>query len=342
MAPKIFATGTTGYVGGDVLFLLLQAHPHWASSIKCLVRNQKRGESLERAYPELTLVYGTLDDAAVLEREAENAEIVLHFASSDHTGAAEAIARGLKRREEGGKSAHWIHTSGTDVLLLQSGEEHSGNKVFDDWDGVEECTGRPDSSPHRLIDKIVLSTASSAITTAIVCPSLIYGKGRGPGNQRSIQAYELCRLILERGKGFTFGHEDYMWFHIHIQDLARLYTSLVLAAIANDNDQELWKGKGYYLAENGEHRWNDVAVSITKEAHQRGFIKSDTTEVMGSEKHGELMQAMGPAIWNVKSRAKALRAGKVAGWKPRERGLMDEVPEIVSGEAQRAGLVSSK
>ena len=102
----------------------------------------------------MTLVYGTLDDSAVLEEEAEKADVVLHFASSDHVGGAEAIARGLKKREKSGKGAHWIHTSGTDILLLQSGEEvpKEGVKGFDDWDGIRELTDRPGnaSSPHRL------------------------------------------------------------------------------------------------------------------------------------------------------------------------------------------------
>ena len=125
--------------------MLSQAHPDWIASITCLVRNQERGESLKKAYADVTLVYGTLDDATMLEEEAEKAEVVLHFASSDHVDGAEAIARGLKKREENGKGAHWIHTSGTDILLLQSGEElpKEGVKGFDDWDGIGELTDRP-------------------------------------------------------------------------------------------------------------------------------------------------------------------------------------------------------
>lgn len=90
-----------------------------------------------------------------------------------------------------------------------------------------------DSGPHRLVDNSVLAAAITEVKTAIVCPSLIYGRGRGPGNQRSIQAYELSRLILERKKGFTIGREDYMWFNVHVYDLSRLYLSLLEAAVAS-------------------------------------------------------------------------------------------------------------
>lgn len=187
------------------------------------------------------------------------------------------------------------------------------------------------------MDKVVLATAaSSAIKTAIVCPSLIYGEGRGPGNQRSMQAYELSRLILERGAGFVIGKEDYMWFNVHIYDLSRLYLSLLEAAVAGDSNAS-WSGEGYYLVENGEHRWNSLAQEITKEAHKQGFIKSAEARILEGEERDEL-KAIGVALWNVKSRAKAIRATKLLDWGPSERSLMDEVPDIVGSEAKRAGI----
>lgn len=280
----------------------------------------------------MRLVYGTLDDAEVLENEAAQAEIVLHFASSDHVGAAEAISRGLKK-----SGGYWIHTSGTDILLLQPSESHEDVKTFDDWDGIKQCTSRPDSAPHRPVDKVVLAVAaSSTVKTAIICPSLIYGEGRGPGNQRSMQAYELSRLILERGAGFVIGKEDYMWFNVHIYDLSRLYLSLLEAAVAGDSNAS-WNGEGYYLVENGEHRWNSLAQEITKEAHKQGFVKSAEARILEGEERDEL-KAIGVALWNVKSRAKAIRATKLLDWGPSERSLMDEVPDIVGSEAKRAGI----
>lgn len=125
-------------MGGDFLVLLLQAHPAWAASITCLVRDQARGNSLKASYPSVRLVYGTLDDADILETEAAKAEIVLHFASSDHVEAAEAIVRGLKK-----SGGYWIHTSGTDILLLQPSEGHEDLVMFDDWNRIKHCTSRP-------------------------------------------------------------------------------------------------------------------------------------------------------------------------------------------------------
>jgi len=61
-------------------------------------------------------------------------------------------------------------------------------KVYDDWDGIDELTSLPDSAAHRNVDKIFLeagSDDSGPVRTAIVCPTTIYGVGRGAGNTRS-------------------------------------------------------------------------------------------------------------------------------------------------------------
>ena len=199
-----------------------------------------------------------------------------------------------------------------------------------------------DSAPHRPVDKVVLAAAaaatSSSTKTAIVCPSLIYGQGRGPGNQRSMQAYELSRLILERDAGFVVGKEDYMWFNVHIYDLSRLYLSLLEAAVG-DGGEASWNGEGYYLVESGEHRWDELAQAITNEAFKQGFIRSAEAIILEGKERKKL-EAVGVALWNVSSRAKAIRAAKLLGWNASERSLMDEVPDIVSSEAKRIGFAS--
>ncbi|KAI9825085.1 MAG: hypothetical protein M1832_001405 [Thelocarpon impressellum] len=76
MAPiKIFATGATGYIGGDALYIIYEAHPEYEYT--CLVRNSDRGAALASQSPKIKLVYGGLDDAKLLEEEAKKADIVL-------------------------------------------------------------------------------------------------------------------------------------------------------------------------------------------------------------------------------------------------------------------------
>lgn len=82
---------------------------------------------------------------------------------------------------------------------------------YDDLDRVSELTSLPDTAWHRDIDKLVLSAGSSAVKTAIVCPPTIYGPGRGPGNHRSRQVYELAKTTLQLGQAPLLGRGLTEW-----------------------------------------------------------------------------------------------------------------------------------
>jgi len=86
-------------------------------------------------------VTGTLEDSDLLEEEASQADIILHFASSDHVGAAQAIKKGLER----GAGGIWIHTSGTDILIPNGEKEGARQdvKTFDDWENIQELFAFP-------------------------------------------------------------------------------------------------------------------------------------------------------------------------------------------------------
>ena len=47
----------------------------------CLVRDSKRAAPVAAQHPSVRMVYGTLDDTEILEREAANADIVLRPSS---------------------------------------------------------------------------------------------------------------------------------------------------------------------------------------------------------------------------------------------------------------------
>lgn len=69
------STGTTGYIGGDALYAIIQAHPDY--EVACLVRNSDKGAQIASQYPNVKLVYGSLDDVELLQGEALKADIVL-------------------------------------------------------------------------------------------------------------------------------------------------------------------------------------------------------------------------------------------------------------------------
>lgn len=69
------STGATGYIAGDALNALYQAHPEYEYS--CLVRTKEKGEKVTSAYPKVRIVLGGLDDSELIEEEAAKADVVL-------------------------------------------------------------------------------------------------------------------------------------------------------------------------------------------------------------------------------------------------------------------------
>lgn len=72
---KIFAAGVTGYIGGDAIYAIANAHPEY--EITCLVRNSGKAASVAKEYASFKFVYGDLDSAGMIEEEAGKADIVL-------------------------------------------------------------------------------------------------------------------------------------------------------------------------------------------------------------------------------------------------------------------------
>jgi nucleoside-diphosphate-sugar epimerase len=292
------------------------------------------------------LVYGTLDDSDVLTKEASKADIVAHWADADHAGAAEAIISGLEKRKENGATGDGflVHTSGTGVLTWETFDKDAFGvllpKVFDDWDGVREVTMEtPDRATHRNVDKIVLAgNEKEGVKTAIVCPPCIYGPGRGPGNTRSMQAYNMTKAVLESKKGFIVGKGENGWTEVHVQDLSKLYVALIEAA-AEGGGKATWSAEeGYYFAENGELRWGDISRRIASVAHEKGFLNSAECETISPEKANDII-SFGQYMWSTNSRCKAVRARKLLNWNPTEKSLWDEIPDIVDSEAVALGLI---
>ncbi|KAH7087481.1 hypothetical protein FB567DRAFT_346454 [Paraphoma chrysanthemicola] len=336
--PKLFITGATGYIGGDALYAIAKTYPDL--EITALVRNSDKGAKVASQYAKVRLVYGDLDSTDLITKESAAADIVLHCANCDHVGSAQAIVAGLSQTE---KHTYLIHTSGTGILSYQDFNENtygvSREKVYDDWDNIAEVTGIDDSALHRNVDKIILGAGavSRAIRTAIVCPPCIYGPGRGPDNQRSVQVYDMTRAALERHKGFVINEGVNRWAEVHVQDLSNVYLALVTAALSPDGGKATWNDQGYYFAENGEFSWGDIGTQIAKLAFDKKLINSAEVDHISKEEADQLRD-YGSYLWGTNSRSKAIRARKLLGWTPKQKSLWDLLPEIVDDEARSLGV----
>lgn len=348
MTAKVFLTGATGYIGGDALYHLHQRYPDFEFAL--LIRSEEKAKKVLAKYPKARAVISGLDDTETLEREAAWADIVVHTAdSSDHDGSAKAIAKGLVQGHSASRPGFWLHTGGTGILTYFDSEvkktfgEHD-DKVFNDFEGVDELVNLPDAAFHRNVDKIVLNTGTKhadSVKTAIICPPTIYGKGRGPTSGRGRQVYELAAFILREKYCPRIGKGLSQWNNVHVYDLSRVFGLLVEAALdpSRKNDAEVWGAHGYFLTENGEHTWGELSAEIGQEAYKQGFLKV-TPELRDWSINEAVKSSAGfeAASWGMNSRGKAKRARKVLGWKPQERSLSEEVPDIVRSKATKAGL----
>lgn len=348
MAPKVFLTGVTGYIGGTAFAHLYKVHPDWEYTL--LVRNEERGKPVKEKYQDVKLVYGNLNDSEVIEKAAAEADIVIHTAdSSDNMPAAKAISQGLAKGHTAEKPGYWIHTSGTSILTWYDvankrwGEKPLAEQKYHDINDIDRLIDLPDEADHRVVDKVVLASNSDAVKTVIVCPPTIYATGSGPVNTRSIQVPDMVKGTLEKGFAPIAGVGGTEWDHVHVDDLGDLFVKLADATqdASKKNDSEIFGTHGYFFAENGSHRWADVAQWIAQEASRQGYLPEALTKE-ASQKEVAFMDGVATPSYGLNSKGVAERARKYLGWQPKGAPLKDDIPELVKQEAKALGLTPNE
>lgn len=300
-----------------------------------MVRNEERGKIVASKYPSSRLVYADLSDSQTLEKEASKADIVIHCASIEDAVSSAALAKGLAKRSRDGP-AFWICLSGTDNLAWRTVQDDSYGKsydqVYDDFEHVSDVTSLPDDAPHRDVEKIQLAASSHNVRVAIVCAPCVYGAGSGCGNVRSIQVPDLAKTAIEQGYAFRVNDGLNRWPNVHVHDLSRLILA-VLAEAASGGGRATWGADGYYFAENGEHRWGDIAEDVAKEIQKQTGKTTDTRSV-SADKADEIV-GFGALFFGSDSRCKGIRAKKLLGWQPQEHSIEAEVKWTCASELQR-------
>lgn len=64
-----------GYLGGDIFYAVEKKFPDFEYTL--LVRNEERAKPVKARYPNAKFVYGDLNDAAIIEKAAAEADIVI-------------------------------------------------------------------------------------------------------------------------------------------------------------------------------------------------------------------------------------------------------------------------
>lgn len=289
----LFVTGATGYIGGSVAAGLVEA----GTRVRGLVRSRESAALLAKRGIEPVL--GGLDDADLLTHEARAADGVVNTASADHAASLRALIDGLA---DSGKPL--LHTSGSSVIGDDARGRRRSDTVFDEDTPLVVNAMK---QPRRDIDLMVLGAAARGIRSAVICPSNIYGVGRGI-KPDSVQIPFLAANARKEGVVQIVGAGLNVWSNVHIDDVVDLYLLAFAKAPAG----------AFYFAENGEASFGEIGAAI---ARRLGLpsVESMPPEV-AAQRWGE---AMAYFSLGSNSRVRSVRARSELGWMPRHTSVID-------------------
>ncbi|KAE8451357.1 hypothetical protein EG329_003986 [Mollisiaceae sp. DMI_Dod_QoI] len=323
MAPRLFITGVTGYIGGQFLDMLITKHPDY--NITGIVRTSSQTEQLLARYPSLQLVTGDLDSTALLTEQSKLADVVIQTADCDHASSITAILQGLSDPSRS-KKGTFIQLSGAaSIIDISTGYGQASPKIWDDIADLHEITHFPQTTIHAITDQLVLNSGLKlGVKTALLLPSIVYGKSDGI-KKIGMGFPWLIDFAKKRGKAFMIGEGKSVTTAIHVKDLAAVLVWFTEEALAGGGKLD-WGEKGVYYVEGGEYVFRDIVERIAKEMFDRGMIPSVEIEQITAEQATE-MHPWGVFMWgsNMRSRAERLKG---FGWEAKQAGIVDAVPEF--------------
>lgn len=290
---SIFLTGATGYIGGTVAEALVRSGVH----VRGLVRSQANADRLSSLG--IDPVIGDLDDEDVLMREARKADGVINAASADHAASVRALVKALA-----GTSKPFLHTSGSSIV----GDDVRGSQCSESiYDEDTPLVVQPLKQARRDIDLMVLGASTQGVRSIVICPSLIYGQGRGL-NPASVQIPFLAANALQQGRVQIVGAGLNVWSNVHIDDVVTLYQLSLERAPAGS----------FYFAANGEASFAEVGNAL---ARRFGL---PTVESLDPELAAERWGAARAYFsFGSNSRVRSVRARQELGWTPGHTSVID-------------------
>ncbi|CRJ80665.1 hypothetical protein HYQ45_001925 [Verticillium longisporum] len=363
---KILLTGATGFIGGSILTHLLESpEPSLKDAqITCLLRGADRAEKLSLKYGDRVkpVVYEGLDDLDTTTAAAAEHDIVINTTAGHHTRAGVALVEGLaKRKALTGRDVWILHTSGTSnigdrPITKPDVPVRVFDDLVDDTYSYEKALEAEHAYPQRTGELSVIDTGLAlGVKTLVIMSPIIYGEGRGIFNKTSIQTFT-HRTALKRRQVAVVEAGNNIYGHVHIADLADLYT-LALLDILDSQGQDLPTGqRGIIFSAHGEHTMIRQAELIAAAGHELGVFPDKQIKHLGLEEAAwavlphlkvftqEQIKLAGSQIVEAILAANARSVPSVArrlGWKPSkgEDAWEQSIKDDVRSEAAALGLL---
>jgi nucleoside-diphosphate-sugar epimerase len=228
---------------------------------------------------------------------------VINTASADHAASVRALIAGLE-----GSSKPLIHTSGSSIVGDDARGQQRSDKVFDEDTPLVVNVLK---QPRRDIDLMVLDAATRGIRSAVICPSNIYGIGKGL-KPDSVQIPFLAANARQHGVVQIVGAGLNVWSNVHIDDVVELYLLVLTKAPAG----------AFYFAENGEASFGDIGAAI---ATRLGLPGVESLPPEDAAQRWGVAKAYFSLGSN--SRVRARRARSELGWSPRHASVLDWIAD---------------
>jgi nucleoside-diphosphate-sugar epimerase len=295
---KIFVTGATGYIGGSVAERLVAL----GHTVLGLVRSREKALLLTKLG--IDPVVGTLDDWGTLSDAAQAVDAVIHAASADHPGSVLTLVAALDR-----SAKPLIYTTGSGIVADSADGEYAGSAVFTEDTYFEPVPfRRPRVEMVRFVREAGIS---KGIRAAVICPTMIYGTGRGI-QPDSDQLPKLIALSKQLGAGVYFGKGLNRYSNVHIDDLVELYVLALDKAPAGS----------FFFAENGDASFKEIAEMISRSLGFEGKTVSLSVE--------DVIRQYGEAgRYGVASNSRVnARNARRLGWSPKGPSLAEYIESL--------------
>jgi nucleoside-diphosphate-sugar epimerase len=308
---KIFMTGASGYIGGSVADSLIKA----GHSVTGLARSEATAAKL-RAHG-IEAVRGDLSSHSVVRNAARGADAVINCANADDPFVVAGIVEGLA-----GSGKSFLHTSGSSVVGDKAAGKFSPKTYHEDT----PFEPLPEKIQRFAVQRAVLAAAGQGVRSVVLCPCLIYGRGRG-ANPDSIQVPNLIRQAIKSGVPRYIGEGENIWSTVHIDDVADAFLLALEGARAGS----------FYFIENGEASLKSIVESIARLLGRKQPPESWSVD--------DAIAEWGPqTAWfslGGNSRVSADKARKLLGWKPGGADLFYEIEQGWYRRQLEAGAYAS-